>query len=300
VAMSSATLPQTFQDLAFYWLVTYAQSHKAASSINRDKGILRNYLLPRFGQLMLNEFRAKEVEMWITNLVIEGAMSKKSANDVLIVLNKILNDAVRWEMLPSNQVSRVTKFSISERDFTFWKISEVKRFLGYFLVMKDPPRLFWFSAVAVYTGMRRGEIQALRWQDIDERAGLMTIKRSYCRVSKVFKEETKSKKNRHVPINATLSTILQHLRKLGSTGLVIPFVNPDCFRNEFRRLCKEARVPLIRFHDLRHTFASNFLMGGGNIYDLQKILGHSTVQVTERYAHLAPGHLSGKTEVLGF
>lgn len=56
----------------------------------------------------------------------------------------------------------------------------------------------------------------------------------------------------------------------------------------------------MRFHDLRHTFASNFLMGGGNIYDLQKILGHSTIQVTERYAHLTPDHLMGKTEVLGF
>jgi integrase len=60
------------------------------------------------------------------------------------------------------------------------------------------------------------------------------------------------------------------------------------------------RAPIIRFHDLRHTFASNFLMGGGNIYDLQKILGHSTIQMTERYLHLVPSHLKGKTEVLGF
>ncbi len=56
--MNNSTLPKTFKDLAFYWLVTYAQSHKAASSINRDKGILRNYLLPRFGQMLFNEIRA--------------------------------------------------------------------------------------------------------------------------------------------------------------------------------------------------------------------------------------------------
>lgn len=297
--MNNSTLPKTFQDLAFYWLITYAQSHKAASSINRDKGILRNYLLPRFGENLLNEIRAKDVELWITNLVIEKAMSKKSANDVLIVLNKILNDAVRWEMLASNQVSRVSKFSIEERDFAFWKIAEVKRFLGYFLAIKDPPRIFWPAVLGLYTGMRRGEIQALHWRDIDERAGLIIVKRSYCRVSKAFKE-TKSKKVRHVPISNALEGILLRLHALGSQEFVVPFFNCECFRKEFQRLCRDARVPVIRFHDLRHTFASNFLMGGGNIYDLQKILGHSTIQVTERYAHLTPGHLQGKTEVLGF
>jgi integrase len=297
--MNNSTMPKTFKDLAFYWLVTYAQSHKAASSINRDKGILRNYLLPRFGQEFINEIRAKEVEMWIANLVIEQAMSKKSANDVLIVLNKILNDAVRWEMIASNQVSRVGKFSVEERDFTFWKITEVKRFLGYFLGVKSPPRIFWPAALGLYTGMRRGEIQALHWKDIDERAGLLTVKRSYCRVSKSFKE-TKSRKVRHVPICSSLKNILARLRELPSHELVVPFFNCDCFRKEFQRMCRDARVPMIRFHDLRHTFASNFLMGGGNIYDLQKILGHSTIQVTERYAHLTPGHLQGKTEVLGF
>lgn len=297
--MNNSMLPKTFQDLAFYWLVTYAQSHKAASSINRDKGILRNYLLPRFGQQLINEISAKEVEMWIANLVVEQTMSKKSANDVLIVLNKILNDAVRWDMLASNQVSRVSKYSVEERDFTFWKIGEVRRFLGYFLGAKNPPRIFWPAALGLYTGMRRGEIQALHWKDIDERAGLITVKRSYCRVSKSFKE-TKSKKVRHVPTCSALLSILARLRELSSHELVVPFFNCDCFRKEFQRMCRDARVPMIRFHDLRHTFASNFLMGGGNIYDLQKILGHATVQVTERYAHLVPTHLKGKTEVLGF
>ncbi len=172
--------------------------------------------------------------------------------------------------------------------------------MGYFLGVRNPPRIFWPAAIAVYTGMRRGEIQALRWQDIDERAELITVKRSYCRVSKTFKEETKSKKIRHIPICSSLTGLLQRLRIAFAAELVTPFFNSDCFRKEFRRMCREARVPVIRFHDLRHTFASNFLMGGGNIYDLQKILGHSTIQVTERYAHLAPGHLQGKTEVLGF
>ena len=298
--MSNIITPKTFAELALYWLITYASERKAASSIKRDHGILKNYLLPKFGKLEIGEFTTGGVEFWITNLVAKKRLSKKSANDVLVVLNKILNDAVRWNFLAANQLSRVAKFSIGERDFLFWKLSEVKKFLGYFLEHPHPPRIFWPAALALYTGLRRGEIQALRWEDINERLGLITIKRSYCRVSKVFKEETKSKKIRYVPVCSALQGVLGRLRKMSDSELVTPFFNSDCFRKEFIRMCREAKVPIIRFHDLRHTFASNFIMGGGNIYDLQKILGHSTIQVTERYAHLTQDHLTGKTEVLGF
>lgn len=298
--MTSFITPKTFAELALYWLISYARERKAASSIKRDHGILKNYLLPQFGKLDIGEFTMREVEFWITNLVANKTMSKKSANDVLVVLNKILNDAVRWNFLAANSLSRVAKFSIGERDFLFWKLSEVRKFLGYFLEHPNPPRIFWPAVLALYTGLRRGEIQALRWEDINERAGLITIKRSYCRVSKKFKEETKSKKIRYVPICSALQGFLGRLRKMSDSELVTPFFNSDCFRKEFIRMCREAKVPVIRFHDLRHTFASNFLMGGGNIYDLQKILGHSTIQVTERYAHLTQDHLAGKTEVLGF
>lgn len=61
-----------------------------------------------------------------------------------------------------------------------------------------------------------------------------------------------------------------------------------------------ANVPPVTFHGLRHTFASNFMMSGGSIYDLQKMLGHSTIQMTEKYSHLSPDHLAGKTEILEF
>jgi integrase len=298
--MTTLVIPKTFAELALYWLISYARERKAASSIKRDHGILKNYLLPKFGNLEIGEFTTRDVEFWITNLVANKIMSRKSANDVLVVLNKILNDAVRWNFLAANQLSRVAKFTIGERDFLFWKLSEVRKFLGYFLEHPSPPRIFWPTVLGLYTGLRRGEIQALRWEDINERAGLITIKRSYCRVSKKFKEETKSKKIRYVPICSALEGFLRRLQQMSDSELVTPFFNSDCFRKEFIRMCHEAKVPVIRFHDLRHTFASNFLMGGGNIYDLQKILGHSTIQVTERYAHLTQDHLMGKTEVLGF
>ena len=69
---------------------------------------------------------------------------------------------------------------------------------------------------------------------------------------------------------------------------------------DFARAIKKADVRPIRFHDIRHTFASLFMMKGGNIYDLQKILGHTTINMTQKYAHLSPSYLAGTTEILNF
>lgn len=77
-------------------------------------------------------------------------------------------------------------------------------------------------------------------------------------------------------------------------------MNIDQYHRELAKLAIAADLPVIKFHDLRHTFASNFLKNGGKLYDLQKTLGHSTIQVTERYAHLVPDQLRGKTDVLDF
>ena len=290
---------KTVSDLSIYWLLSYAKERKAASSIKRDHGMLKNYILPIYGKRKPKALKASEVEAWLGTLVGNKGLSKKSANDVLILFNKIMNDAVRWDIILSNPLMKVSRFKTEQKEFDFWKQHEAKIFLGKHLGNKTPARIYYPVAIALYTGMRRGEVQALSWKDINERSGLITVKRSYCRVSKKMKE-TKSRKIRYVPICSSFNSFLDRLKDRSHSELVVPFFNSDYFGKEFRRLSRELKLPIIRFHDLRHTFASNFLMGGGNIYDLQKILGHSTIQVTERYLHLVPSHLKGKTEVLGF
>lgn len=297
--MISIEKVKTVSDLSVYWLINYAKERKAASSIKRDHGMLKNYILPKFGSRKPKILKASEVEAWLGTLVGGKGLSKKSANDVLILFNKIMNDAVRWEVILSNPLMKVTRFKTEQKEFDFWKQHEAKRFLGSGLGDKHPPRIYWPVAVALYTGARRGEVQALQWKDINDRSGLITVKRSYCRVSNKTKE-TKSRKIRYVPMSHSFKGLLEGLKKEQNSELVVPFFNPDYYGKEFKRYSLSLKLPVIRFHDLRHTFASNFLMGGGNIYDLQKILGHSTIQMTERYLHLVPSHLKGKTEVLGF
>jgi integrase len=294
-------IPMNIEDLACYWLLTYAPAYKAASSIKRDEGMLRQYILPSFGHLALDQIVARNVEIWLLAMREHAGLSPKSCNEVLGLFSKIYNDACRWGFVQFNPLASVRKFRLPEQDFQFWSKDEVQQFLGYCKRNEQHPRIYVAVVLALYTGMRRGEIIALKWDAINWESEFITIKRAYCRTEKKVLEQTKSRKIRHVPICSALKTHLEEFKKLTwASGNVCPPIHPDCFHKEFKRLAREAKVMPMRFHDLRHTFASNFLMGGGNIYDLQQILGHSTIQVTERYAHLAPGHLSGKTEVLGF
>ncbi|MBI2602338.1 MAG: site-specific integrase [Deltaproteobacteria bacterium] len=293
--------PRTFEDLACYWFLIHGTTHKAASSLKRDQGILRNYILPRFGKMALPGLHINHLEEWFADLKQNGRLCPKSCNDVLGLFKKICNDGERWGFIAVNPANRVKKLRLPEQDFAFWSLEDTRQYLGFWGASTEKPRIFYSALVALYTGMRRGELSGLMWDCVDEVAGLITVKRSYCRIEKKVKEETKSKKIRRIPICAILAQRLTEIKSFtGSSGYVLPFFHPDLYHKEFKDSARRAKVKIIRFHDLRHTFASHFLMGGGNIYDLQRILGHSTVQVTERYTHLVPDHLHGKTEVLGF
>lgn len=293
--------PDLVEDLACYWLLTYAPAYKVASSIKRDEGLLRKQILPTFGKLQIDQVTSRKVELWLLSLRDQERLSPKTCNEALGLFRKLYNDAARWGFVSFNPITHVRKFRIPEQSFTFWPQNEVQQFLGYFNSQPKLPKEFWAIAVSVYTGMRRGEVLALKWDCVDLNANFITCRRSYCNVKKDTQEYTKNGKIRYIPICVGLKAILEKLKQFTYlAGFVVPRVTVDTLHKVLKKLSKEVGVTPIRFHDLRHTFASNFLMGGGKIYDLQKILGHSTVQVTERYAHLVPGHLYGKTEVLGF
>lgn len=117
---------------------------------------------------------------------------------------------------------------------------------------------------------------------------------------------TKSKRIRRIGINSHLDFELRKLKKNSESDYVFtnrrnqPF-SPDHFSSrKFSIFLSEANVRSLRFHDLRHTFASHFMMNGGNIYELQQMLGHSETSMTSRYAHLSESHLVQAASTVGF
>lgn len=161
-----------------------------------------------------------------------------------------------------------------------------------------PKNVFMFYATAIYTGMRAGELAALEGSDILFDRRLIIVQRS-------FFGPTKSDRARYVPILDPLLPLLQQWRlrqpgRLVFTNMAGAMLQPSSriFQEVLHRVLDAAAFekvvrngrerPCIRFHDLRHTFASHWVARGGDLFKLQKILGHQSVQMTMRYAHLAP------------
>jgi|CXWL01.1.fsa_nt_gi integrase len=140
------------------------------------------------------------------------------------------------------------------------------------------PRIAPILTCALHTGMRRGEILGLQWENVNLEQGVLYIVKS------------KSGKPREIPISPQLGGLLLSLgpRKAGPI-FEIPIIT---LRRMFDRAIKAAKVTPLRFHDLRHTFASHFVMRTGDLPSLQQLLGHFSLKMTQRYAHLAKGHLA--------
>jgi integrase len=150
--------------------------------------------------------------------------------------------------------------------------------------------------------MRQGELAALRWDCVD-------LERRSIVVSRSFDGPTKAGEVRHLPIVNALHAILREWRLRCPGGLVFPNAKGEMHQPKDRIFCERfqkvldaaefqrpeegRRVHYIRFHDLRHTFASQWMMSGGDLFKLQKILGHKSTELTLRYSHLSPSAFQG-------
>ena len=136
---------------------------------------------------------------------------------------------------------------------------------------------------ALHTGMRRGEILNLKWDDVNLKNRIITV------------QESKSGKKRMIPVDDTLYQTLRPLRSRFHKGYVFPLPGkPEKqwidFRRRFRSAIRKAGIKDFRFHDIRHTFASHLVMNGVDIKSVQELLGHASLTMTMKYAHLAPDH----------
>lgn len=140
--------------------------------------------------------------------------------------------------------------------------------------------------LAMNTGLRRGELLALDWSDINLDARMLTVRR----------ENAKSGKQRHVPLNAeALAVLKQWMSQTAGVGSVFGVAS---VKSGWRSLLTAAKVENFRFHDLRHHFASRLVMGGVDLNTVRELLGHADLAMTLRYAHLAPEHLAAAVEKL--
>lgn len=275
-----------------YWRPNRTLSKRSPKD---DESILRKHLLPAFGNLPLTYITTEKVEKFKGDLS-EAKLKPKTISNILTLLGSILRYATELDFI--FRLPKIKKPRLYQNDYQYLRTAtEIRRFLNE--AKKQEPGVYELFATAVYTGMRAGELLGLRWSDVDLKQRLISVKRS-------FDKPTKSGRLRYVPILDPLLPILKKWRLQNDNELVFPNAvgnmhtpNPRVIKFTFKEALEKAELAPIRFHDLRHSFASHWMLNGGDIFRLQKILGHADQAMVQRYAHLAPDAYQKDFGILG-
>jgi integrase len=262
-----------FEDLAREYLAHY-EHPRDKTSLNRLSPFFSGRTLFEITTRLVGEYRA------------ERAKTAKPATvyQELALLRRMFNVAIKeWQWLRTNPVSAIS-FSVGNRNArTRWLTVDEEDML--LRRATNPSWLRPLLVIALHTGMRRGEILALTWRDIDLSRRLIRVERS------------KNGEKRSIPISATLQTTLQGIKVREISGRLFPLAVRS-LRAGFEKAVGKAELENFHFHDLRHTFATRLVQNGVDLYKVKELLGHKTLAMTMRYAHHYPESLRSSVEVL--
>jgi len=213
-------------------------------------------------------------------------VSPATVNREVACLKSLLNKAVEWGKLERNPIRKIKMLKENNTIVRYLNKDELGRLI---FLAKEP--LKTIIQIAVLTGMRKSEILNLKWQNIDFERGLIVLE----------EKDTKNCKRREIPIESRLLEKLKVLYSKSDRSYVFinkhgqPLRKIDC---QFKNLLKKAGIVNFRFHDLRHTFASYMVMSGLDLLTIKEFLGHSSLRMVLRYAHLSPNYKREAVEIL--
>ena len=254
----------------------YVKSYK--KSWQTDQSILRNHVLPVFGDRRMHDIKRREIQKFAHDKH-QGGHAPGSVNRLVVLLRYIYNLALEWETpgVHANPATKVKQIPIERDQKRYLTQDEVERLMA--AVRTSPnPDLEDIVSFLLLTGARRGEVLNAEWKDIDFNRRVWTIPKN------------KSRTPRHVPLSDSAVDLLANLRTRGTSKYL--FVNRwtgepyQHLHSQWDRARKLAGLPHVRIHDLRHSFASFLINSGRSLYEVKKLLGHHSISVTEKYAHL--------------
>jgi len=302
----------SFDAYADRWVRDYARVECKPSTADGYEGVLKQYLRPRFGKKRLDEIKRDDLKALIHEL-IGKELSRNTIRNALCVIRGLFNYAIEDGLLEANPAARLGRFTRSAKSAEPKGIAltppEVRQFLK--AAQEICLEYYVLFLMAVRAGLRRGELVAVRWGDIQlggkqsEADRFIVVRHNYVRRQHTT---TKSKKQRRVDLSRELQGALLELRDKRllaaylegkndiSDELVFPspegtILDPDnLYHRFFLPVLAKAGIRKIRFHDLRHTFGSLLIQSGATLIYVKEQMGHSSIQVTvDIYGHLIPG-----------
>jgi integrase len=283
----------TFNDLC----TLYVKNFGTQKAFNTSKRYLLEVVKGHFGDRKLSQITYLDLETYRNKRKATPTWGTKprtdaSVNREMALISHMLNKAAEWGLLENSPFKKGKRLMLKENNhrLRFLTESEIEALLKACDDLKTySPHLSPIVETALLTGMRRGELLSLKWEQI--RNGF------------IYLTETKSGKARQIPINDRLAGVLRGVRQ--GNQLKSPYVFCDSqgrrfyqVRRSFTSVCRRAGIEAFRFHDLRHTFASQLVMNGVSLKAVQELLGHADIKMTMRYSHLSQAHLQDAVAVL--
>ena len=284
----AAAVKITTDDFFYLSYLPYVKTYKR--SWDTDVSVYRTHVAPQIGNLELAAVSYDDVAQLMR---VAATKIKPSTQYRLYVLVRyVFNLAKRWEIagVELNPTDRYTVKQVKQHRERYIDRVETQRLMSA-LERSQNPQLKYIVPMLLLTGARKREALDARWQDID-------VERRFWRIP-----FTKSGRERHVPLSDAVLTLLQRVPRYDGCDWVFP--NPKTLKpyraiyHSWHTARCAAGLSDVRMHDLRHSFASFLVNAGCSIYDVQKLLGHSSVNMTQRYSHLSQKRLLSAANAAG-
>ena len=285
------------------WYENYAKIKMRPSTYLTYHGYIENHIKPQLGKIPLNDLTTLNLQQFYKKLLAEGrveriesqkqpkGLSTKTVRNIHQIISSALKLAVEQRLIARNPADGCALPKVEHKEM---KTLTADQLSAFFQEAKDSG-VYELYYLDLATGLRRGELLGLKWTDVDLDRGVLKIQRAISRQNgKVMEAPLKTKNAyRTLPLSADAIDVLKAQKnKVGSSEWVFPSptgcpMSPDSVLHMLQRVLKRAGLPRIRFHDLRHTFATMALQNGVDVKTVSSMLGHYSAGFTlDTYAHV--------------
>ena len=285
------------------WFEDYAKIKVRPSSHQTYRGYIDNHINPNIGDIPLEKLTSLDLQKLYKKLLTKGrvdrveakgqpkGLSAKTVRNIHQILSSALKLAQEQRIILSNPAEGCALPKVEHREMKTLPVEQLQSFLRE----ARESGVFELYYLELATGLRRGELLGLKWEDIDLERGDLRVKRQVARINGAVTESPLKTKNayRTLPLaRDTIDVLNQQKKKVGSCPWVFPSptgspMSPDSVLHMLHRVLERAGLPRVRFHDLRHTFATLALQNGVDVKTVSGMLGHYSAGFTlDTYAHV--------------
>ena len=297
------------------WFENVAKIKVRASSHQTYKGYIENHIKPNIGNIPIEKLTTMDLQKFYRKLLTKGrierieskdqpkGLSAKTVRNINQVISSAMDLAVAQKIIPANPTNACALPKIEHQEMQTIPADQLQAFLQE----AKATGVYEMYYIELATGLRRGELLGLKWQDIDWKNGVIKVRRQVARVEGQIKEAPLKTKNsyRTVTISQQAIEVLKGQKKKTNDAYVFPSPNggpisPDSVNNMLKRVLERAGIPKVRFHDLRHTFATIALQNGVDIKTVSGMLGHFSAGFTlDTYAHVTTSAQKEAAQTMG-